>query len=494
MPGLLHRSSTSHGSQTLSRLATAATAADDIPHAAVTEVTATAAAAAAAAAAPSSHPHYHNMMFAQAWDNGAVALCAVHHIQTADPLQQLSNYLQSLPDPAGEPHRHHEQQHPAVAGWSGLGALQAQTATVFGGAVPSSVELPASTTTEAAAPAAAAMPPDWSPLQSLNLDYQFAATHQYLASHNHQQQQQQQPERGTRTRASPTKSGLPNQGKKDGSPSKGRRDGPGSPNRSNKHQSGASAAYQQILRRSLRRPKQRGPSYDPSVKSAVAAAARYGTGASLLGKHRLSNCSSMEDVSAGPYGMPHEWAGNDGIDLNELDSWDVEAFASGCLEDVASMEMAASLGLEGFEGYIWPLDSAFAEEESLQQQKPAYACTPAAAAAAAAAGARRSSSISSAWFRELGVQDLVGSRRGSLFSSDMGVNSSAGLPTLAAAAAAGIADGRSSDAEVDSEVQRGLAFRPVWGVQACVGQVGKQCLIDGSMTPDMFYDGLDMDS
>jgi hypothetical protein len=106
--------------------------------------------------------------------------------------------------------------------------------------------------------------------------------------------------------------------------------------------------------------------------------------------------------------------------------------------------------------------------------------------------------MSSDWFRELGVPDLAASRRGSLLGDIMSINAPAAAvaasPLLAASAGPGLSCYRSSYAEVESEVQRGLAYRPVWGVQACVGQLGKQCLLDGNTTPDKFYDGLFVDS
>jgi hypothetical protein len=88
----------------------------------------------------------------------------------------------------------------------------------------------------------------------------------------------------------------------------------------------------------------------------------------------------------------------------------------------------------------------------------------------------------------MGVQDLAGSRRCSLF------NDSISVKAPVAVGGDGIDYYRCSDADVESEVQRGLAFRPVWGVQACVGRVGLQCLLEGDVTPDKFYDGLLQDS
>jgi hypothetical protein len=415
-----------------------------------------------------------------------------------NPLQQLSNYIKSLPDPSSEVQQ--QQRHTGVlqtpwqpdgtaGGWPK--GLQGQAAAVFGGGDTWSSAPPFDNKGAATPADAVMMPPDRWPMQSLGLGCRFDATQQYLATHQQEQQQQQQAQmQTTRSRSTSCKPGSPSKGRNGGSPSKSR--SPGSPTRHNssgnrQQQYVTSAAYQCILRRSLRRPKLRGARYDPSAKTTAAAAARYGTGARLLGKHRLSNCSSVED--AGPEGMPHEWVGNTSMtNMHGFDSWDDEAHASGCLGEAGSLEMADSLGLDGFEGYVLPLDSTSAEDGMQLQQQPPYACTPAAAAAAAAAGvglgARRASSTSSDWFREIGAQDLAGSRRCSLFNDCISVNAPA------AAGGDGINYFRCSDADVESEVQRGLAYVPVYGVQACVGQLGMQCLIDGGITPDKFYDGL----
>ncbi|WIA30834.1 hypothetical protein OEZ86_000892 [Tetradesmus obliquus] len=381
------------------------------------------------------------------------------------------------------------------AGRYGFTVTTTNTCTTY-----SNARAPAGTKpAEATQAPVALMPANWSPMQSMGLGFQFVPTPHYQGGQDHQHGQQQQQGPSSPTRTTPTKPGSPGKVRRQGSPSKGKRDGSQSPSRKNNsgnaQQHAASAAYQQILRRRLRRPKSRGPSYDPSIKTAAAAAAHYGTGASLLGKHRLSNCSSMEEAAAGPEGMPHEWAGDatGGLWLYGPDGWDEDdAFASGCLEEAASM-MADSLGLGGFEGYVWPLDGAFAEEDGPQLQPPVYACTPAAAAAAAAAGmmpgAGRASSMSSDWFREMSVQDMAVSRRSSLFGDNMSINA----PAAAAPAAAGPGMGywRSSDAEVESALQRGLEYMPVWGVQANVGEVLMQHkVIDGGTTPDKYYDGL----
>jgi hypothetical protein len=394
-------------------------------------------------------------------------------------LQQLSSYLKSMPDLTGDPQQQHScmKQHAAATASVDPTGLQAQAAAVFGAVGALRTFNPSvAVKEEGATPAdAVMMPSDWSPMQSFNLSDQFEATQQYLATHSLQQQLLQQQQRQPRISSwrpdsTSLKPSSPIKSKNGGSPSKSRN--PASPSRQtssggNRQQYVISTAYKAILRRSLRRPKLRGPRYNPSSK----------TGASLLGKHRLSSCSSVEDT--GPEGMPHEWVGNTSMSLNELESW--------------GDEMGASLGSDGFEGFVFPVDSAFADEDGMQLQPPLYACmSPAAAAAAAASGiglgARRASSVSSDWYKEMGVQDLAGSRRCSLF------NDSISVKAPVAVGGDGIDYYRCSDADVESEVQRGLAFRPVWGVQACVGRVGLQCLLEGDVTPDKFYDGLLQDS